>query len=474
MNREILRWILQTECGLQSSDELVLGFSGGPDSLTLLHMLKQAGIKVIVAHFDHGLRTESAGEAQKAAEISRTYGFPFFTERGDVQALANEQSLSIEEAARELRYRFLFQVAAEQGTKAVAVAHNADDQGETVLMHLLRGAGSRGLRGMSYRLLPNTWSKTIPLVRPLLGIWRSEILEYCRVNDLHPVEDQSNLDTAYFRNRLRHELLPILEQFAPGFKNRLNQTSEIIGSEVDLLQSLRDEAWRSCLRQKGFDFIQLDRISLLEQPLPLQRLVIHRASQELRPELRDLEYKSVQSALEMAKRKISTPQDWVSGLCVLVEGDRLWIADWEADLPVDWPKGPETEMHIETPGSFDLSVGWKLELREGAVSASDHNNPDPFQAWLDQDRLGEELILRRRRAGDRFQPLGIEKGSQKLSDFMINEKLPRRARDTWPLLCKGSDIVWVPGYRLAHPYRTRKDSRHALHVQLLQSNGRTR
>jgi tRNA(Ile)-lysidine synthase len=474
MDLEIFRWILQTECGLQSSDELVLGFSGGPDSLTLLHLLKQAGIKVIVAYFDHGLRTESAGEVRKAAEISRTCGFPFFTERGDIKALAEEQSMSIEEAAREMRYRFLFGVAVQQGARAVVVAHNADDQAETVLMHLLRGAGSRGLRGMSYRLLPNPWSKTIPVVRPLLGTWRSEVLKYCQVNDLHPVEDESNLDTKYFRNRLRHELLPILEQFAPGFKNRMNQTSEIIGSEVELLRTLSKEAWVTCLRQKASDFIQLDRIALLAQPIALQRLVICRASQELRPELRDLEYQSVQSALEIAIRKLSTPQDWVSGLCVLVEGDRLWIADWEAELPVDWPQAPEREMHIETPSGLDLAGGWKMEFREVVASTVDHKNPDPFQAWLDQDRLREELILRRRRAGDRFQPLGMETGSQKLSDFMINDKLPRRARDSWPLLCKGSDIVWVPGYRLAHPYRMKKDSRHALHVHLLQSNGRMR
>ena len=465
---------LLIDCQINPAKLLVLGFSGGPDSLALLHALKNLGARVIVAHFDHSLRPESADEADKAGTTAKTYGFPFFSERSDVATYADQQSMSLEEAARELRYAFLFRVAKEQGAQAVAVAHNADDQTETVLMHLLRGAGSRGLRGMSHRLLPNPWSQTIPLVRPLLGIWRDGIEEYCQANRLQPLVDQSNFDTTYFRNRLRHELLPNLEGVSPGFKRRLNQTADLIGTEVELIHSLGSEAWERCLRQQGADYIQLDRESFLAEPLALQRVLIHRAAEELRPGLRDLEYKAVESALEMAQQKMSTPQDWTSGLCFLTEGNRLWIADWEAELPVVWPQAPENEIHIEAPGGIDLSLGWRLELSEDGNSQDATQNSDPFQAWLDQDRVGEELILRRRQPGDRFQPLGMEKGSQKLADFMINEKLPRRARDAWPLLCKGNEIIWVPGYRLAHPARLRTDSRLALHVQLWQSDGRSR
>ncbi len=474
MNLDKFQETLIGACQIDKAQPLVLGFSGGPDSLALLHTLKEFGIRVIVGHFDHGLRSESAADAIKAEDVSKGYGFPFYAERGDVKTYADERSMSIEEAARELRYTFLFKVAREQGAQAVAVAHNADDQVETMLMHLLRGAGSRGLRGMASRLLPNPWSTSIPLVRPLLSYWRSEILEYCRANGLQPLQDQSNFDSTYFRNRLRHELLPILEQFSPGFMRRLDQTANLIGSEVNLLQSLGDTAWRVCLRDIGLDFIELDRTSFLAQPLALQRILIHRAAKEIRPQLRDLEFKAVHLALEMAKRNVTAPQDWASGLCVLTQGKRFWIADWKAELPVDWPQAPDHEVHIEVPGKFDLKHNWTMKIGKDATPGSMTANPDPFQAWLDKDQVGEELSLRRRRPGDRFQPLGIETGSQKLADFMINEKLPRRARETWPLLCKGNDIVWVPGYRLAHPYRVRAGSRRALHVRLLQSNGRPR
>jgi len=465
---------LLIDCQIDMGKPLVLGFSGGPDSLALLHALKNLRVKIIVVHFDHSLRSESAEEALRAGRIAKTYGYPFFSERGDVTTYADQQSMSVEEAARVLRYAFLFRVAQKQGAQAVAVAHNADDQAETLLMHLLRGAGSRGLRGMSPRLVPNPWSQTIPLVRPLLVIWRREIEEYCQVNGLQPLMDRTNFDTTYFRNLLRHELLPNLEGVSPGFKRRLNQTADLIGTEVELIHSLGKEAWKHCLRLRGTDYIQLDRASFLAEPLAMQRVLIHRAAEELRPGLRDLEYKAVVSALELAHQKMSTPQDWTSGLCVLTEGNRFWIADWEAELPVDWPQAPENEIHIEVPGGFDLNRGWRLELTEDGNPQAATQNQDPFQAWLDQDRVGEELILRRRQPGDRFQPLGMENGMQKLAEFMINEKLPRRARETWPLLCKGNEIVWVPGYRLGNPYRLRTDNRQALHVHLWHSDGRSR
>lgn len=466
--------ILYKNCQLDPGAPLVLGFSGGADSLALLHALHEEGADVLVAHLDHGLRPESAQDARQAKTLASGYGFPFSSERADIAGYANQHSMSIEEAARELRYEFLFRVAGEHGAQAVAVAHNADDQVETVLMHLLRGAGPRGLRGMSARSLPNPWSGAIPLVRPLLGFWRREILDYCQANGLHPIQDQSNQDKTYFRNRLRHELIPQLQELSPGAKLRLHQTGELLADEAEVIEALVESEWARCLRKRSHDFVQLDREVFQAEPLALQRLLLRRAAEELRPGLRDLDYDAVRRALDLAAHPHSAPRDWVAGLCLFVEGNRFWVADWEADLPVDWPQAPPKELHIEAPANLELNHNWRLELREDGDLQNAASNSDPFQDWLDQECVGDELVLRSRRPGDRFQPLGLEGGSQKLADFMINEKLPRRARETWPLLCKGDDIVWVPGYRLAHPYRLRRNSRRALHVRLLRSNGRAK
>lgn len=463
--------ILQEDCGLDASKPLVLGFSGGPDSFALLHALHSLGYQPLVAHFDHGLRPDSAADAHHAENVATAYDVPFFSERVDVNTVAKERKLSIEEAARELRYAFLFRVAGEQGGQAVAVAHTADDQAETVLMHLLRGAGAAGLRGMVALLLPNPWSDSIPLVRPLLGIWRDEVLHYCQENHLQPLQDPTNNDTIYFRNRLRHELLPLLEDYAPGFKSRLHHSAELLQADYALLESLTDAAWTQCFSQRGDGYLSFQRAAFLAEPLSLQRALLRRAFSELRPAQRNLGFDAAERAVQLIRKpEGSAPIDWVGGLYLLVEPENVWIAEWGTGLPAAWPQAPGRQVILEVPGTLQLNAGWKLIAREthdSDLHKTAMGNRDPFQAWLDRKKVGDELIMRRPRPGDRFQPLGMPTGSLKLSDFFINRKLPRRARAVWPLLCKGNEIVWVPGYCPAHPFRIRDETARALCLQLM-------
>lgn len=455
---------------------MVLGFSGGPDSLALLHALHALNQPLVVAHFDHSLRPESTIEAERTAKVADSLGLPFVTERADVAGYASQNKFSVEEAARQLRYEFIFRVAVDQKAAAVTVAHNADDQVETVLMHLLRGAGSDGLRGMAYRALPNAWSERIPLVRPLLGVWRSEIEEYCEANQLEPSMDPSNSDPSFFRNRLRQELVPLMESYVPGFKRRLTQTAELVRADTDWLAALNEEAWRAVLAERGAGFIRLDRPAWLAQPLALKRTLLRRAVSELRPDQRDLDFDAVERAIRIIETgSLSLPVDWLAGLFLLIEGDRIWITDWDAELPVDWPMAPEVLVNVEVPFDLDLGCEWKLSAgetgqRSGDAKGQGSNGAGENTARVDLDVVGEELTIRRRSPGDRFQPLGMEQGSLKLSDFMINEKMPRRARDTWPLVCKGNEIVWVPGYRLAHAFRVTEKTKRVLKIELAKKS----
>jgi tRNA(Ile)-lysidine synthase len=170
--------------------------------------------------------------------------------------------------------------------------------------------------------------------------------------------------------------------------------------------------------------------------------------------------------LDAIKRARSGKQDWLGELSILVESTNAWIASSEAELSAGWPQAPENMLSIDLPASVELG-GWRLTANEAAVEPGAIAPNDPFQAWLDMPANGG-LTLRRRREGDRFQPLGLEHGSQKLSDFFVNEKMPARARAAWPLVTKGDEIVWVPGYRLAHPYRLRPDSTRALRLALVR------
>lgn len=383
----------------------------------------------------------------------------------------------MEGAAREARYAFLFAQASRMQAQAVAVGHTADDQVETVLMHLLRGAGLAGLGGMAVRALPNAWSEAIPLVRPLLAIWREEVLAYCRECRLDPLFDRTNLDTTIFRNRLRHELIPDLETYNPAIRQVIWRSARVLEGDNAVLEGIVQTAWEACAFEHGPDYVGLDLRTLQKQAVGVQRHLLRRAIAELKPTLRDVDFESIARALAFMREPSTSGQiDLIAGLRFLIEDGKLWVAAWEADLPSGgWPQMPEgAKLDLPVPGSIDFPGGW--QLKASTVEAKPQlleqvkANADPYQAWVDGDRLEIPLTVRGRRPGDRFQPLGMEAHSLKLSDLMINLKLPQRARPLWPLVCSGSQIVWLPGYRLAHPFRLRLDSREAVHLSLLLSS----
>lgn len=467
-----VRNILNQESQLDPERAIVVGVSGGPDSLCLVHVLQALGYAVIVAHLNHGLRTQAEADAKMVERMAARLGLPFHLGEEDVFAYAEVRAMSVEEAARELRYNFLFGVAREQQAQAVAVGHNADDQVETVLMHLLRGAGLSGLKGMQVRSIIPAWSEEIPLLRPLLALWREQIMAYCRQHDLEPVFDESNLDTTFYRNRLRHELIPTLEGYNPQARQAIWRTAATLAGDFQVLQKDIDDAWMDCVLEQGNGWVGLTRSAFGALPLGLQRGLMRRAIATIRPALRDIDFGAVERALQIVSHPPLTNQaDLIAGLRLVIEADRCWLATWEADLPsADWPQVAETSQRLDLPGEVSLRAGWRLCAKPVAsvdrVRQLALTNKDPYQAWLDLGEKTSTLVVRGRRPGDRFQPLGMLGQGMKLADFYINLKLPRRARDGWPLLCAGEHIVWVPGLRLAHPFRLRPETEKVVHVCL--------
>ena len=450
--------ILQDECQFDHEQPILVGVSGGADSLCVLDLLDQNGYPVVVAHFDHKLRPESSAEADIVRNFAQSRGFQFILDDGDVQARAEQEQESLEEAARKARYRFLFQCAEDLNAQAVVVGHSADDQVETVLMHLLRGSGMSGLSGMSYRWLPNAWHDEIPLVRPLLGVWRAEILAYCHKRGLSPISDASNEEATYFRNHLRLDLIPFLETFNPAVRKLIWQTAEVTRGDRDLIVNLVDAAWSDSLVATGVDFVALDTSLSKQYPVGMQRHLIRRAIAQLRPEMRDISFEAVERGVNYIQdSRPSAEIDLISGLKLVSEPGKLWIAEWEAELPsAEWPQVIGDQSFLEVGGTVDLQSGWQLSAHKVA------NNEIPFhvpkvkvnvnQVWLDLEQIELPLLVRARKEGDRLQPFGMGGHSQKISDFMINEKIPRRARKRWPLVCSADKIVWVPGYRPAQSF----------------------
>jgi tRNA(Ile)-lysidine synthase len=461
------------ECKLIQDEPILVGISGGPDSLVLLDALHQLGYQVIIAHLNHKLRPESTAEALYVEEIAGLMNIPFVQSEADVLGYANEHGFSVEEAARSIRYDFLFDIALSNHVQAVAVGHTADDQVETVLMHLLRGAGLAGLRGMAYRTLPNPWSDRIPLIRPMLSFWREEILHYCSDRDLIPMIDKSNLDQTYFRNRLRYDLIPSLESYNPKIKDLICQTAFIMSEDYKIISSIIEKTWEECLFIQGPGYLALDIDRLQEQPLGVRRHIIRKAIAYHCPDLRDIDFKTIENVISFLANPTRTFQrDLVSGLMVTIEQNILWLAKWETNLPeLNWPTVPKDAVLVfNPPCTNSLGNGW--ELNAGILSATDAlreqvtSNHDPYQAWLDISGLASTLHIRSRLAGDRFQPLGMQGRSVKLSDLMINLKIPRRARERWPLICSEDTIIWVPGYRSHHAFRLTDKTEKVLYLQL--------
>jgi tRNA(Ile)-lysidine synthase len=472
--------ILQQECRLMADSSILIGVSGGPDSLCLLDLLIKTGYPLIVATFDHLLRPQSGLEVEFVRQFCADRRIVFVTGQADVRQHAREQGLSIEESARQLRYDFLFHQAQLSSANAVAVGHTADDQVETILMHLLRGTGLSGLVGMRFRTLPNPWSATIPLIRPLLSTWHNEIDQYVEQHELPVSYDQSNLDQRFFRNRLRHELIPQLETYNPNVRKALWRTALVLADEQVVLEHVAEAAWQVCIDRQLPDAVRIQVAQYNQQPVAVQRALLRKAIGKLRPGLRDIDFEAIERAREFIQSPSrSRTVDLIAGLRLYYELAQVWLARQDAELSnPDWPQlAASTRGLLDIPGKFLISPTWELQASFRKLDPDTYqqalNNRDPYQAWLDPERLALPLVIRTRSAGDRFQPLGFGDGSMKLSDFLINAKLPRRARDRWPLVCSGEEICWVPGFRIGNLYRLTHLTHQAVQLILRQHSTQT-
>lgn len=465
--------ILREQCRLDPRRLIVAAVSGGPDSLCLMELLRQAGYPLIVAHFNHKLRENSDIEANTVEQMAVRLGIPPVIGSADARAFAEEKKLSIEEAARTLRYRFLFTLARERGAQAVAVGHTADDQVETVLMHFLRGAGLNGLKGMTYRTVLSVFDVEIPLVRPLLDVWREETVVYCAGQGLRPQYDPSNDSLNFLRNRIRHLLIPTLETYNPKFREAAWRTALSLNADHEILNQSVDAAWTRAVVSESDGLILFDSSALMGLPLGLTRYLFRRAIERIHPAA-DISYALLDRMTAFLQNgKAGGALPLIGGIRLLREGNQVFVAGENATLPFEaWPQLPaDTDsLLLSLPSRVDLPGGWRFSCESWNIPAlareQMQDNDDPFQVWLDADALKGDLTLRVRHDGDRFEPLGLDGHSQKLSDFFTNEKLPQRARERWPLLCAGETIAWVPGYQPAHPFRLTKSSRRILYFTL--------
>ena len=436
---------------IAAGDLVVVGVSGGPDSVALLHMLLQmresTGFQVHAAHLHHGLRAEADQDQDLVEAICQEWQVPLSARRVDVAHMARKEKMSVEEAGRTARYRFLEDLRQELGGQKIATAHHRGDQAETVLLHLIQGTGALGLQG----ILP----LRDRIIRPLLDLTKTEITDYLNFYGLPYRIDSSNFDNNYLRNRIRWELLPLLEEkFNPGMVDVLCRLAAVMKEE----NHYWDEQLRKVMAEivkEGENAPLVARVEIIRQmPLSMQRRLMHRILRQVGCER--VTWDDVDRVIDLMSREGSDRRVPVSG--------GKWVRKSYDVL----------EFGIEEPATtgfcYELHVPGRIEIKEAGLSVSARllsEKPlvkNDKTAVFDWGSLKKPLFIRSRRPGDTFRPVGLG-GSQRLKKYLIDKKIPQADRDRIGILAADDEIYWVIGHRQDERGRVTQETKQFLEVR---------
>jgi tRNA(Ile)-lysidine synthase len=481
---EHVKTIILREKLIEEGDLVLVGVSGGADSLSLLHLLNELrqenfiSFSLYVAHLNHGIRGDSArGDAEFVRRIAKKMLLPCTVGQVNTDIFRKRWRLSIEDAARHLRYSFLQQLAKRVGALRIAVGHNRDDQVETLLLNFLRGTGLDGLTGIKFKRETGEGEQYI--IRPFLETGRAEIEQYCRENGLQPRIDETNQDARFLRNKVRLQLLPSLEEdYNPNIRKGLSRLSYLLSLDSNYLISTAAKSLKAIICAEKTDYLELDGEKLLREHEALQGRILRLAISRLLGTVpREIGYKRIRDILKMyGKGSPHAVLHLARGLKVSKSYKKLSISKERATktkpfspfiLPVPGKKAFYEEKMAIVAGIFLMGeLKWPPEGRK--------------EAYLDYDRVllfsgdnkhehtsqnGLNLLVRTRRDGDRFHPLGSP-GKKKLKKYLIDKKVPLRERDFLPLVLAGDIIVWVAGKQISDTCKVTENTKKVLVLRL--------
>ncbi|QEK11092.1 tRNA lysidine(34) synthetase TilS [Crassaminicella thermophila] len=441
---------------IKKGEGIVVGVSGGPDSISLLHLLwrikEEYNLSLYAVHLNHQFRGKEADEdADYVEKFCENLGIKSFIFSENVAEYSKKKGVTFEEAGREIRYRLFESVMKKMKAHKIAVAQNMDDQAETVLMRLIRGTGIEGLSAIDY-------VRDNKIIRPLLDIKRYEIEDYCEKNNLMPRIDKTNLEALYTRNRIRLELIPYIEKhFNVNIKQTLSRTANIIREDKEFINISVQKVYKKIVKKTESE-IKIYKEEFEKSHIAIKKRILREAIRELSGDLKNIQNKHIQNLIDLIKDgQVGGEAYLPKGLCAILDYDVIIIRKGKREIE-------------KYDFEYNINIGETLNIKEldacfisNIINVKDLQkiNKESYKTYFDLDKLKKGMILRTRREGDRFTPFGM-KGSKKLKDFFIDAKIPREERDKIPLVCDGEEIMWIIGHRISEKYKVDQNTKNVL------------
>ncbi|HWT76383.1 MAG TPA: tRNA lysidine(34) synthetase TilS [Mobilitalea sp.] len=445
---------------IERGDRIVVGISGGADSVCLLYVLKklctEKDISLIAVHINHGIRGEEADRDELfVKEFCERLGVEFYPYFYDVRGLAAKEGISEEEAGRNVRYQTFLEVCKHQKCNKIAVAHNKNDNAETVLFHLFRGSGIKGMSGIEPRRNITADFGEVTLIRPLLCAERKEIEAYLRKERLTFQTDSTNLTEDYSRNKIRNRILSYaVSEINSGAVGNINETSLKLREAFEYMEFLVSQRYQVLVRQEAEEFLLSVRELCLE-PVILQKGILQKVLEKLAGNRKDLEAKHIDAIISLIGKQVGRRVHLPYGMIAERGYEDIKIFRETANQKPETGKEMLEPVKVTIPGRTFIPQYRKI--LESDIIKYEKNDQIPKSScmkWFDYDKIENAVEIRNREEGDYIQ-INNSGGRKKLKDYFIDHKIPRKQRDSQILIADGNHIMWIPGdgERMSEKYK---------------------
>lgn len=434
---------------LEKNDTIIIGASGGPDSQFLVYLFNQIkeeyNLKIILAHLNHLHRKEASNDENLLVSTGEKLGLEVKVKRASMDEFAKNNKISAEDAGRRLRYDFFYNLADNYDDAKIAVAHNMNDQAETMLFRMIRGTGLDGLSAMDY--------KNGKIIRPILSFEKSEILKYLDENNIDYAIDATNLENDYSRNYIRNEIFPRLSEINYNAISNFFNLSNNIKSDLEIIDEIIEEIYKDITISEGAYRIKFDRKKFELISDAKKSRVLRIAINKLKGNIKDFSRININKFLSLEKLETGKK---------IIKDDIIFTKNYKSyDLELIVGKK-------DSPSICKISLNEEIIFNGKSIKTSkvsEKTNKSKNVGYFDMDKLLFPLFIRTRKNGDRFYPLGM-KHSKKVKDFFIDEKVDKNTRDEVPLILSDNKIIWVAGYRISEEFKVDKGTKNILKIEV--------